>query len=456
MRIEDRVREAMRERARAVRSAPDRWAEIEEGASPQPPPRRQPSGRRAVAAAVAFAVFAASAILVWAAFRPADTQTAGDDGAANYVLEDVRVDGPFAYRQEGGVIGEGYVDVGFVVTWGGDVFPGVHSCTWTVYDAEGSVIGRATDEVVALSPSNVRTTQRVEVREEPVTAEAACAPDRIDTVLSYDVADARVLSLLGSTATVRWDVRWPDMMVEGDWPSPNDCTVTVLDPSGEPVASITSGVVPGTTLPTTFDTDIPLGDAAADLSQADRDALTASVACVPFTGERAVVTSPPPQEGSVNAEGLCGGEPATIVAEPGAVEITGTPGNDRVVLPEGVVYRSGGGVDLLCRPDGTVEATVVPEDITVSVYNISDEPGLAAALADQLDSQGFEVADVGVGPRLASQSSVAYYSTPEARAVAEYIASLMTNAVVEVAPPDWGVSDRSSEVVVLVVGAAGS
>lgn len=70
MSIEERVRESMRERAGAVRSAHDRWPEIEEGG----PPEVQASGRRGahrvITVVVALALFAASAVLVWSAFRP--------------------------------------------------------------------------------------------------------------------------------------------------------------------------------------------------------------------------------------------------------------------------------------------------------------------------------------------------------------------------------------------------
>jgi hypothetical protein len=449
MTIEDRVREAMRERAGRVRSASDRWSEVEQGPMA---PASKPSGHRAIAAAVAFALFAAAAFLVWSALRPTDRVTPADTGGT-YILQEVRVDGPHVDPQTDGVV-EGSVDVGYRVTWSGDVFPGVHRCSWTVFDRGGTEVGRATGEVLALSPSNQRQTTTVEVTGKAATASGTCGDERLDVVAPLVVTDAKVLSTLGSRATIQWDAQPSSTPAEDAWLTPYACTATVVTGAGDVLARMGFNVAPGPSMPSSFETDVPLGTAAADLTQAERETLDATVACEPFTGQEPSTVEPSPaDDGNVGGIARCGGEPVTLFLEAGMTVVVGTPGNDRVILPEGAEFIPNGGVDLLCAADGSIEDTVVPEGITVAVYNASDEPGLAAALADQLNSQGFEIGDVGDGPRVAGESSVIYFRTAEARPVAEYVASLMTNVVVEGAPPDLPVSDRDAEVVVLVASA---
>lgn len=80
MSIEDRVRAALRDRAQRVRVARTRWDEIEQASPAESGLPRASGPRRALAAAVALAVFAAAGLLLWSAFRPSDGVTPAGAG----------------------------------------------------------------------------------------------------------------------------------------------------------------------------------------------------------------------------------------------------------------------------------------------------------------------------------------------------------------------------------------
>jgi hypothetical protein len=74
MSIESRIRASLRERADRVESVRDRSPELERDSSADRGPDLS-GPRRLVSAVVALALFAASAILVWSAFRPTESRT---------------------------------------------------------------------------------------------------------------------------------------------------------------------------------------------------------------------------------------------------------------------------------------------------------------------------------------------------------------------------------------------
>jgi hypothetical protein len=338
---------------------------------------------------VALAVFAAAAILAWSALRPREGRAPLGGSTPTYLVEDVRVEGPSRDPITGEAV-EDTVDVSFRVRWSGDVFPGVHACTWTLLGHDGAVVGAATVEILSTSPLSEPSTLRVSVIGPAETATAACDPERLDVVLSYDVVDAQVLPTPGPSAVVRWTVRWPGQLGEGVRPSPDACTVTVLDDAGETLGTTTVVVDAGPTLPTSFETEVPLADAAG-LSHAERERLEATVRCEPFT------------------------EP--VASAPNAAPIL-----------------VGGGPPV--------------EGIRVAVCNGSHEPGLASVFAARLQVEGFELAEVGDWPS-AIDRTVVYHRGAPAEPVARYVASLVAGAAVEPTPPGLAADPTADVIVVL-------
>jgi hypothetical protein len=390
MKIEDRIRAALRERAEQVRAVPDRWHEL--AGAPVPPLGPRPASQRWLAATVALAVFAAAVILAWSALRPREGRVPLGASTPTYVIEDVHVEGPSRdpVTEEAA---EGAVDVSFRVRWADEVFPGVHACTWTVLGPDGAVVGTATAEVLSTSPLSEPSTVRVPVIGPAETATAACDRERLDVVLSYDVVDAQVLLTPGPSAVVRWTVRWPEQLGGGAWPSPNACTVTVLVDAGETLGTATVVVDAGPTLPTSFETEVPLADAAG-LSHAERERLEATVRCEPFTEPVAPAPNAAP----------------TLV--------------------------------------GVAEGGSPVEGVRVAVYNGSHEPGLAAAFAAQLQVEGFELAEVGDWPS-AIDRTVVYHRGAPAEPVARSVASLVAGAAVEPAPPGLAADPTADVIAVL-------
>lgn len=71
---------------------------------------------------------------------------------------------------------------------------------------------------------------------------------------------------------------------------------------------------------------------------------------------------------------LCDGQEPTVQAAPGQAVIEGTPGDDWVVLTEGVSFKGHGGTDTICNSAGQVEAIAVPFEDAVIEANKNKHP----------------------------------------------------------------------------------
>jgi hypothetical protein len=134
--------------------------------------------------------------------------------------------------------------VDFDIRWPGTTFPGIFRCTWTLRDAAGSVVGEHRDVLVDVRPVATGT-MWVETSGEPVSAEFACDPDRLDSGDPYEYAISNIRVDMLSTAEVpeggqatpsakvTFSARW-----RGDgYPGVVYCTLAVIGGSGSTVAS---------------------------------------------------------------------------------------------------------------------------------------------------------------------------------------------------------------------------
>jgi len=204
----------------------------------------------------------------------------------NYRFEDVTVTGYVDPRT--GEVDPGKAAILGTIRWTSDAYPGVHECTFTAFGPDGSTVGREQGEVSALSERS-RTSMPISVSGAAVSGEITCDPMRLDTPVAYEIRDAHVASVLDPQsgelvgARVLYTVVWPEGVELPDYPGTNACTVRFARASGEPVAGwrFTLDAPPGRS----ETPEIGLSDLPGVTSLAEIDELTATVGCVPFTGD---------------------------------------------------------------------------------------------------------------------------------------------------------------------------
>jgi hypothetical protein len=258
-------------------ATPDVWDEAVARRS-RAPGAPQPR-HRLVAAAVALAIFAAAGFLAWRALAPQGRNLPRQQTeASNYFMHDLSVVPHVDPRT--GKTDPTLVDVKSIAGWTTSAFPGVHSCTWTVSGSDGRIVGSATSDVIALTAEK-QFVQHVPVSGPGVSATAQCAKERLDQVLTYDVTDVRVTDVEQTAVKIDWNLVLPTSLAEGDWLSPNECTIVVQGPDGGTLASSTMNISAGPSGLTSMQhwESVPK-DSLQGLSAED---LRASLTCRPFS-----------------------------------------------------------------------------------------------------------------------------------------------------------------------------
>jgi len=258
---------------------------------------RSASRRRRVRAWVRTAtVIGVSIVLVgtltWATLsllglRKNTSPASGNAHLSTYRLQDVRVVYPYVDPRTGEP-DETRAGIEGTLYWTSEEYPGVHRCTFTAYGPDGSTVGRDQGEVSALSEGH-RTSIPISVSGAAVSGEITCDPTRLDTPVAYEIRDAHVASVLDPQsgelvgARVLYTVVWPEGVELPDYPGTNACTVRFARASGEPVADwrFTLDAPPGQSETPA----IGLSDLPGVTSLPEIDELTATVGCVPFTGD---------------------------------------------------------------------------------------------------------------------------------------------------------------------------
>ena len=283
---------------------------------------RSASRRRRVRAWVRTAtVIGVSIVLVgtltWAmlsllGLRKNTSPASGDAQLSTYRLEDVRVVYPYVDPRTGEP-DETRAGIEGVLYWTSEKYPGVHRCTFTAYGPDGSTVGRDQGEVSALSEGH-RTSMPISVSGAAVSGEITCDPTRLDTPVAYEIRDAHVASVLDPQsgelvgARVLYTVVWPEGVELPDYPGTNACTVRFARASGEPVADwrFTLSAPPGRS----ETPEIGLSDLPGVTSLPEIDELTATVGCVPFTGDS---SASPNGAGQATSDATPSGEAADVL-----------------------------------------------------------------------------------------------------------------------------------------------
>ncbi|MGZ5297409.1 MAG: hypothetical protein ACXWEG_08985 [Actinomycetota bacterium] len=172
-------------------------------------------------------------------------------------------------------------EVTWRTSWVSDVFPGVRSCVWRAFAADGSVIGTSKDTFVSLDPSDQEATVRIPVSAVPASADIGCSDDRLDVggtyAYSFSNIEPQVPDIEGRPWAISFDAKWL-----GDaFPGVVTCHAQLLDESDGTLADEPVNVFVG-------EGAVAQGQAvlSSDLSDVPKDSLAdaAMVSCVPFAG----------------------------------------------------------------------------------------------------------------------------------------------------------------------------
>lgn len=121
--------------------------------------------------------------------------------------------------------------------WATSDYPGMQSCTWTVYDEAGASIGSVTNEFVAMAPSGTDGTTDVLVSGEPSSAEVSCDPEtKRDPGGHYEFSNLDIgpwLNFDGSQDDSALAFSYDAVWVGAGPGDPRACTVTFHNASGQ-------------------------------------------------------------------------------------------------------------------------------------------------------------------------------------------------------------------------------
>jgi hypothetical protein len=160
-------------------SVPDLLEDAERralGPDPEHVPGPNPSRRRLVAASLAVAVVGlAIAGFVWLTDAFRSSPTPAEPLGSNYVFSNVTLEGSTLDGEA-----ESFM-IRFEVSWSDETPPGVHRCVFRLIDEKGAVVGVRVDWVLWEPSPNVAVDLPAVGDARPVSADARCDPERLDT-----------------------------------------------------------------------------------------------------------------------------------------------------------------------------------------------------------------------------------------------------------------------------------
>lgn len=188
----------------------------------------------------------------------------------------------YATNPQDGQVDTGHATISYESAWAADTYPGVLECTWTIYDAEGNVLGQQSGTFS--SRSNPGGTLHHEItidRGVPARGTIGCNPARLDNPAGhYRFSGLRISPADtpggGQDARPRFRITM-DMAWQGDGrPSAQECVATVYSRSGEELFTHSFGLSSVDAVADDLDTFLyvaeapPTAPASVDLS------------CIPF------------------------------------------------------------------------------------------------------------------------------------------------------------------------------
>jgi hypothetical protein len=192
----------------------------------------------------------------------------------DYVFTQVRIG---HVEAEGATVAE----VTWRTSWASDVFPGVRSCVWTVFAADGSVIGTHKDTFVSLDPRDQEATASVSVSAAAASANIACSDERLDSGGTYAYGFSNIKPQVPDTEGRPWAISFDATWLGDAYPGVVTCHAQLLDKSGGTLVDELVNIFVG-------EGDIAGGQAvlSSDLSDVPKDSVAeaAVVSCAPFSG----------------------------------------------------------------------------------------------------------------------------------------------------------------------------
>lgn len=182
-----------------------------------------------LAGSALLAAFIAESALGLQSVTQSPPEPAASMASGGYVFDQITVE-----AQMDPITGEeieGRARIEFGLLWEGS-FPGARVCMWRVFDPSGRTIGTASFPIASMDPDVGRVHTDVDVSGDAYSANVICTGPRIDNV-SGQLA-IRSISLESPSAVVNhsFDVIVDYEWIGGGYPTPQSCTVEVLDQRG--------------------------------------------------------------------------------------------------------------------------------------------------------------------------------------------------------------------------------
>lgn len=175
--------------------------------------------------------------------------------------------------------GDPAAEVTWRTSWITDVFPGVRSCVWRAFAADGSVIGTYKDTFVALDPSDQEASVRIAVSAVPTSADISCSDDRLDVGGTYAYRFSNVKPQVPDGEGRPWAISFHADWLGDAFPGVVTCHARLLDETGSALADEPVNVFVGEGV-------VAQGQAvlSSDLGDVPKDSAVdaAIVDCVPF------------------------------------------------------------------------------------------------------------------------------------------------------------------------------